>query len=167
MFKCPNYEMKPKDLRPSYGEVNKEPSRFYCADVVDTTKSAVRNYGGYCRSDIALINEESNAEVAANLLNRLVERPSDGSVDMTPEQLRLSHRSKYCQTPSEQCLWIENQMEIADNKALANLEEEQRENAEKERSRQRKAFEDSLTSEEKEMIRKMRRDKELKSYVED
>ena len=167
MFKCPNYEMKPKNLTLSYGDVNKEPSRFYCADVVDTTKTAVRNYGGYCRSDIALINEQSNTEVAANLLSRLAERPSDGSVDMSVEQLRLAHRSKYCQTPSEQCLWIENQIEIADNNALASLEEEQRENAEKERSRQRKAFEDSLTSEEKEMIRKMRREKELKSYVED
>lgn len=166
MFKCPNYDMKPKDLRPSYGDINKESSRFYCVDVVDTTKSAVRNYGGYCRSDIALINEESNIEVAANLLSRLAERPSDGSVDMSVEQLRLAHRSKYCQTPSEQCLWFENQMEMADNKALATLEEEEYVNTQKELSRQRKAFEDSLTSEEKEMIRKMRREKEIKSYVE-
>lgn len=139
---------------------------FYTADVVDTTRSFARNYGGYPRSDIAIINEQNNQEVALTMIDRLQTLAQDGHTDMTVEQLRQARRSKYCQTPSEQCLWIENQLEIAENYARslqdqANIEEEN-----KQKAARRKAFEESLTPEEREVIRKLRRDKEIKDYVE-
>lgn len=140
--------------------------RFYTADVVDTTRSYARNYGGYCRNDIALINEQDNQEVALSMLDRLRELPHDGSTDKSVEELRQSHRSRYCQTSSEQCIWIENQLEIAENKAKLLAEDERKLELSKQESERRKAFEDSLTSEEREKIRSIRREKELREYAE-
>ena len=147
-------------------DIKETPSAFYCADVVDTTRSFARNFGGYVRNDIAIINEQNNVEVAMSLVDRLVQRPSDGKVDLPDEKLRLAYRSKYCQTPSEQCLWYEEQLRLADQEELHRLEEEQKAREKEELRQKRELFSKNLTQEERDKIRQYRREKDLREYAE-
>lgn len=85
---------------------------FYVADVIGN-KGFAKNYGGYPRSDIALINEQTNMSVARSMLEALPELPeSSPAVD---GEYKMALRSKYCQSPSEIISYIEGELEKRDN----------------------------------------------------
>lgn len=86
---------------------------FYCADVIGSKKFAV-NYAGYPRSDISLINEQTNVAVAKSMLQSLNDYHSDSNptAGMSDDEIMLSHMSKYQQTYSECARYVENQLGI-------------------------------------------------------
>lgn len=103
-------------------------SDFFCADVVGNRRFA-QNYGGYPRSEIAEINAQASLQQAANLLNDL--QVSEGSyqpADLSPEEIMLSHKSKYIQAPSEMIDYIDRQLQIRDAKYGQKLSSQKSEN---------------------------------------
>lgn len=89
-------------------------SDFFCADVVGDRMFA-QNYGGYPRSDVAEINDQTNLASAEALLSKLqVISVSDANSGLSDAQIMLGHKSKYMQTPSEQIRWLEEQIKFRD-----------------------------------------------------
>lgn len=89
-------------------------SDFYCADVVGNRRFA-QNYGGHPRSDIAEINAQVSLQSAENLLRDLqVFELDNANAGLSDAEIMLGHRSKYCQLPSEQLAWLEEQLELRD-----------------------------------------------------
>lgn len=157
--------LRPDSLKsPSYyvPETNKDNANaFYCACDVNTSKSFARNHGGYVRSDIAIINEEQNLQVASQIASRLVQMPNTGSTDKPDISLLASHRSKYCQTPSEMVDWVDGLLSQRDLKLAEKKSEEELikvENANKER---RQKLIDSLSSAERDEVNEFRRKMEI------
>lgn len=93
---------------------------FFVADVIGSKRFA-QNYGGYPRSEIAIINEQSNVKLAAQMASDLVDySPKDNpNAGKTDAEIMLSHRSKYQQTPSESISWLENQLELRRQSIIA------------------------------------------------
>lgn len=88
---------------------------YYRADVIDG--KFTENYGGWPRNDIALINEQTSLEAAKVLLDNLQIMPeNNGNAGLSDIDIMLSHKSKYCQSPSEVTSWIENQLALRDAK---------------------------------------------------
>lgn len=101
---------------PDFNEDNLK--AFYKPDVI--SENFVLNDGGWPRSDIAIINEQTNLEAAQNLLNKLSEVPADNAnAGLTDAEIMLSHRSKYQQTQGETVEWLERQLSIRDSKLEA------------------------------------------------
>lgn len=97
---------------PVLAEDGKNIKDFFCADVVGNRRFA-QNYGGYPRSDIAEINSQSSLEQAKSLFNDLIVYPvSNDTAGLSDAEIMLSHRSKYCQAPSEQIAYFERQLEL-------------------------------------------------------
>lgn len=99
-------------------------NEFFCADVVGARRFA-QNYGGYPRSDIALINEQQNLSVAQSMLENLPDfgtkdNPNQGLVDA---QIVKGVRSKYMQSPAEVLPYIEQKIQER-NDRLAAIEAE-------------------------------------------
>lgn len=86
---------------------------FFLPDVIGSRKF-VRNFAGYPRSDIAIINEQTNQKVAEALLNDLVDYSSPNSVHSDTD-FQLSLRSKYCQTPSEMIRYFDGELARRDS----------------------------------------------------
>lgn len=97
---------------PELNEDGSNRSDFFCADVVGNKRFAF-NYGGYPRSDLAIINEQSNLQVAKAMLQELPYGSADGTFDSSvPDQdLLLGLKSKYMQTPSEMIGYIESEID--------------------------------------------------------
>lgn len=74
-------------------------NQFYCADSVGN-KSFVLNEYGYPKSDISLIDEQSNIQAAKVLLEQLSTLPSS-STEYSDTDAILMMRSRYQQTFSE------------------------------------------------------------------
>lgn len=111
------------DNVPTLAKDGSNASDFFLADVV-SAKSFMQNYGGYPRSDIAIISDESNAAMQQAMLSDLVELPINENAGLTDVEISLAHRSKYQQTPSEMQDWLEAQLEYRDMLAKANQPEE-------------------------------------------
>lgn len=93
---------------------------FYTPDVIGNRRFA-QNYGGYPRSDIALINEQTDIALAKGLLESLNDYSQpDFNQGRSDAELLLSVRSKYLQTPSEQVRYFESQIAQRDSLRLAN-----------------------------------------------
>ena len=77
-------------------------SDFFITETLAQKKFA-QNYGGYPRSDIALINEQNNISVARAMLEQLTDYGSSQvtNADLSDTQIRESLQSKYSQSPSE------------------------------------------------------------------
>lgn len=93
---------------------------FFCADVVGG-KDFVQNFGGYPRSEIAEINEQTNIQLQAAMLQKLEDysqynNPNAGKTDA---EIALSHKSRYQQTATEMQSWLEGQLQIRDAKMAA------------------------------------------------
>lgn len=91
---------------------------FYCSDVVGNKRFA-QNYGCYPRSEIAEINAQADIRLQAAMLADLTDYSSDvdfRNAGLSDQEILLSHRSKYCQCPTEQQRWLENQLAIRDAK---------------------------------------------------
>lgn len=86
---------------------------FFLPDVIGSRKF-VRNFAGYPRSDIAIINEQTNQKVAEALLNDLVDYSSPNSA-RSDTDFQLSLRSKYCQTPSEMIRYFDGELARRDS----------------------------------------------------
>lgn len=90
--------------------------RFFCCDVVGD-KNFAQNFGGYPRSDIAIINEQQNIAVQKALLDKLETiAPDNCNAGLSDVEISLGHRSKYQQTPSEMQSWLSDQLAIRDAK---------------------------------------------------
>lgn len=104
---------------PKIKEDNSNINEFYIADVVGNRRFA-QNYGGYPRSEIAEINAQASLQQAQNLLRDLAEIPvTDVNSGLTDAQIMLAHKSKYCQTPSEQVRFVESQIALRDAERFA------------------------------------------------
>lgn len=104
--------LTPEFKVPTLKEDGSNVADFYVADVIGN-KAFAKNYGGYPRSDIALINEQTNISVARSMLEALPELPE--SSPAADGEYKLSLRSKYCQTPSEVISYLEDELEKRDN----------------------------------------------------
>ena len=140
-------------------------SKFFRVLDIPTEKSFVRNYGGHPRSDIAVINEQTDLSVAANLVERLTVQPQSGNPDASIDDVLLTMKSKYCQTPSEMIEYYDRLLKDRDDKELARLEDQEKEKVSADLAAKRKLLYDSLTNEEKEALRNKKRAKEVESLI--
>lgn len=94
----------------------KNKADFFIPDVIGNKRFA-QNYGGYPRSDIALINEQTNMAAAQSLLDCLQDYSQpDVNQGRSDTEILLGLQSKYCQAPSEQINYLQG--EIARRDAL-------------------------------------------------
>lgn len=122
MFAKGFYDARFKASEPNVAVLNSDGSNkcdFYIPDVIGNRRFA-QNYGGYPRSDIALINEQTDIAVAKGLLESLNDYSQpDVNQGRSDAEMLLSLRSKYCQTASEQIRYFENEISKRDNLRLA------------------------------------------------
>lgn len=102
-----------QDINPKLKEDNSNLSAFFCADVIGARRF-VLNRGGYPMSEIAQINAAADLSQQMNLLQQLEDFTPDSNPNagLSDAEIMLGHRSKYCQTASEQIGWLEDQMHI-------------------------------------------------------
>ena len=144
-----------------------DPHGFY--QIVDdfAAQDFAKNYGGFARSDVALLEEQDDLTYVNNLLSRLSERHSDGVLEsaMSDADLMLSHKSKYCQSASEKIAYYENLLKVRDDRELARLEGEEKEKREQELKARRDALRQTLNAEEKEYLRKKARERAIDDLI--
>lgn len=101
------------DINPHLKEDNSNISAFFCADVIGA-KRFVLNRGGYPMSEIAQINAAADLNQQMNLLQQLEDFTPDSNPNagLSDAEIMLGHRSKYCQTASEQIGWLQDQMHL-------------------------------------------------------
>lgn len=147
----------------------KNASDFYRPDVIPVEGDEFRNYGGYPRNELAIINEQQSIVVAQALADKIVTLPDDTKLekDVSDVDLRLSLRSRYCQTPSEQIAHHERMLELRDARnaeiAAARAKKVELARIEKEKS----DLWNTLTQEERDNVLAAKRKKELDSLVDD
>lgn len=105
---------------PVMREDGKNKGDFYGVETLCTKKFA-QNYGGYPRSDIALINEQSNIMVAKQMLEQLPDFAtfSNPNANKSDIEIMQSVQSKFMQSPSEMIPYIEIQIQKRADKAAA------------------------------------------------
>lgn len=104
-----------ENINPVLADDKSNINHFYMADVIGNRRF-VQNYGGYPRSDISQILDLQDLNQQALLLNELTDYSSDSNPNagLSDAEIMLGHRSKYCQTASEQVAWLENQLHERD-----------------------------------------------------
>lgn len=140
-------------------------SAFYAVLDVNSQKSFTKNFGGYPRSDIAQIADEQNQEVALQLMANLQERLSDGFVDADDAQLLASHRSRYCQTPSEMVAFVDNVLSQRDERIMQDADDAEKSKIEKERDERRRLLLESLSSAERDDVNSAKRRAKLAELI--
>lgn len=168
MFSCIGTELEKKETMSHFDfEGLKDVFGLFFRKLDDlTANSFARNYGGHPRSDVALLNDQIDLTGVNAILARLDERKGDGyGSDVSDADIRLAFKSKYCQSASEMIKYYENLLEIRDNKALAQMEESERERAASDLKAKRESLRATLTADEKEYLRKAKRDKEIESLI--
>lgn len=149
-------------------EGKSDPHLFFKPVDEYTSREFARNYGGHPRSDIALLNEQTDMSAVSWLLDKLQQRPSDGvGSDVSDQELSINHKSKYCQTASEVIDYYEDILKRRDDRELAQMQEKDRASKEKEFAERRKKLRDSLTPEEREALRVAKRKKEVDELLDD
>lgn len=110
------------NLKPSYvadavgvpvlADDNSNLSDFFSVDTIGDKQFSL-NYGGYPRSDIALINEMSDLRTAQSALQNLdTQVVPDVNVGKSDAEILLQHRSKYCQTAAESIRYHEAMIQL-------------------------------------------------------
>lgn len=114
------------DINPKVSKDSKNVNAFYKADTI-VMKDFMLNFGGYPRSEVAIINDQANAVLAEDMLSRLVVMPTDdnANVGLSDAEIMLSHRSKYCQMPSEQIEFLDGVLSRRDAK-IREMQEQKR-----------------------------------------
>ena len=162
---------KRKNVQPDpivWEEGKSDPHLFYKPVDEYTSRDFARNYGGHPRSDIALLNEQTDLSAVHWLLDKLQQRPSDGvGPEISDQELSISHKSKYCQSASEMIDYYDNLLKVRDDRELAQMEEKERAAKEKEFAERRKKLRESLTQEEREALRIAKRKKEVDELLND
>lgn len=124
------------------------------------------NYAGWPRSDLALIDSQSDFKVAKAMAMELVQFDSPNVNDgLTDQEILLQAKSKYCQAPSEQMKYYERMIELRDQKRADRAAIESRQAAEAEAARAEQELKDSLTPEEREEVRSAKRKMEINKLV--
>lgn len=101
---------------PAFKEDGSNANDFFCVDL-PVDREFAQNYGGYPRSDIAIINEQQNLAVQKALLDKLnVITPDTSNAGRSDAEIMLSHRSKYQQTATEMQSWLQDQLAVRDAK---------------------------------------------------
>lgn len=102
-----------EDINPHLKDDNSNISAFFCADVVGARRFTL-NRGGYPMSEIAQINAAADLNQQMNLLQQLEDFTPDSNPNagLSDAEIMLGHRSKYCQTASEQIGWLQEQMHL-------------------------------------------------------
>lgn len=116
MFPPRDLNFKEEIIVPKLADDGSNQCDFYRADVLGS-KKFVTNYGGWPRSDLALINEQTDLGVAKAMAAQLVDFNSDAPNShrgMFDTDIILQSRSKYCQAPAEQLKFIERQISERD-----------------------------------------------------
>ena len=116
MFPRRDLNFKEEIVVPKLADDGSNQYDFYCADTLGS-KKFVTNYGGWPRSDLALINEQTDLGVAKAMAAQLVDFNSDKPDfhrGMSDTEIIMQSRSKYCQAPSEQIKFIERQISERD-----------------------------------------------------
>ena len=165
MFPRRDYNLQSDFSLPKLKEDKSNLSAFYKPDTFGTEQPCFKNYGGWPRNELAIINETESIEVAKALADKLVSLPDDTKVNVPDSQLSLMLKSKYCQTPSEQVAHYERVIEARDT-MLANRRAAAaaRAAAAKEKA-ELQEIKDSLTPEEREEIRVAKRKKQTSKLV--
>lgn len=144
-----------------------DPHGFY--QIVDdfAAQDFAKNYGGFARSDVAILEEQEDLTYVNNLLARLNERHSDGVLEsaLSDADLMLSHKSKYCQSASEKIKYYENLLEERDRRELERLDGEDKKKREQELKERRELLRQTLNPEEKEYLRKKAREREIDTLI--
>ena len=152
----------------TWEEGKSDPRLFYKPVDEYTSREFARNFGGHPRSDIALLNDQTDMSAVSWLIDKLQQRPSDGvGSDISDQELAIAHKSKYCQSASEMIDYYENLLKQRDDRELAQMEEKQRAEKEKEFAERRKKLRESLTQEEREALRVAKRKKEVDELLND
>lgn len=140
-------------------------SDFFRVDVAGN-KGVPLNYGGWPRSDLALINAQTDMGVAKALANQVTVLPeSNQNTGLTDTEIMLNGKSKYAQTPSEYMRYIEQQIELRDSKILnQQYVKQQAAKVAAERAAEQE-IRDSLTPEEREEVRVAKRKKQINKLV--
>lgn len=95
---------------------------FYCADV-KSGRSFLLNDGGYPLNDIDMIMRQQDAKVRDSLIAQLQEIPTSGVSFETPNnEVLMSLKSRYQQTPSELVAFYERQLELRELDAQQNVD---------------------------------------------
>lgn len=104
---------------PVLDKEGKNKEDFFMADTIGQ-KNFAQNFGGYPRSDIAIIDDQNNVQVAKALVAQLVDYGTDkvANKGMSDNDIRLAIQSRYQQTASEVMPFIEERLRIRD----ANIE---------------------------------------------
>lgn len=100
-----------QDINPKFDVKKKNVKQFYSADVIGDKRFSY-NEGGWPLSEIAKINRATSLQEKSYLLSQLNDyNPSTNpNAGLSDAEIMLSHRSKYCQSPSEKIGWIETQI---------------------------------------------------------
>lgn len=148
-------------------EESSDPHGFY--QIVDdfAAQDFAKNYGGFARSDVAILEEQEDLTYVNNLLARLNERHSDGVLEsvMSDADLMLAHKSKYCQSASEKIKYYENLLEERDRRELERFDGEEKTKREAELKERRELLRQTLNPEEKEYLRKKAREREIDTLI--
>lgn len=140
-------------------------SDFFRVDVAGN-KGVPLNFGGWPRSDLALINAQKDMGVAKALANQVTVLPdSNQNVGLTDAEIMLNAKSKYAQTPSEYMRYIEQQIELRDSRILTDQRIKQQAAQVAAARAAEQELRDSLTPEEREEVRVAKRKKQINKLV--
>lgn len=124
------------------------------------------NYAGWPRSDLALIDSQTDLKVAKAMAMELetfdVSNYNEG---LTDAEIMLQARSKYCQSPSEQMRYYERMLEIRDKEAAQVSVLRARAAAAARAAKEEQDLKDSLTPEEREEVRSQSRKNQIHKLV--
>lgn len=140
-------------------------SDFFRVDVAGN-KGVPLNYGGWPRSDLALINAQKDIGVAKALASQVtVLSESNRNQGLTDAEILLNAKSKYAQSPAEYMRYIEQQIELRDSRIFT--QQRVREQVAKVAAARaaEQELRDSLTPEEREEVRVAKRKKQISKLV--
>lgn len=163
---CVNKIVHRKEVLASDGS-NAE--KFYKADMLALDGDEFRNYGGYPRNEIAIINEQNSIDVAKAMVEKMVVLNDDSMPEskISDADLRLGLKSRYQQTISETIDFNEKLLKIRDERIAEARKAAILKHEKALIEGKKEALWNSLTAEEKEYIVKKRREKELETLISD
>lgn len=121
MFGVPkDYKFSPEFQLMTLDKDGKNKGFFYGVETMSSQKFA-QNYGGYPRSDIALINEQQNLSVAQSMLENLPDfgTQNDPNQGLNDIEIMLGVHSKYMQSPAEILPYLEKQIQVRNDRIAA------------------------------------------------
>lgn len=142
-------------------------SAYYAADIVNKDDDCFKNYGGYPRSELAIINEQQSLDIAKMQLDAVQILPDDTKLekDVSDLELQFALKSRYLQTPSEIISYNERLLAERDRRAqVAAAKKAAAEEARRD-AEELQALRDSLTEDERAEIIKRKRSSELDKLV--